>query len=190
MIISLIVAVGRRNEIGKDGKMPWHLPADLRHFKRNTLGKPVLMGRKTLTAIGRPLPERRNLVLTRDAAFRAAGCETVTSLDEAIALAGSAPELMVIGGGEVYRLAWERTDRIYLTRIHADVEGADTFFPAWMRPLARDLPGRSSGRCQEPLRLFLPDAGTRQIRRERRRACASLVAELLGERHAGADLRA
>lgn len=129
MKVSLIVAVGRRNEIGKDGQMPWHLPADLKHFKRNTLGKPVLMGRKTLEAIGRALPERRNLVLTRDAGFRAEGCETVTSLDAALELVSGEPELMVIGGGEVYRLAWARTDRIYLTRIQADVEGADTFFP-------------------------------------------------------------
>lgn len=129
MKVSLIVAVGRMDEIGKDGKMPWHLPADLKHFKRNTLDKPVLMGRKTLVAIGRPLSERRNLVLTRDPAFKAAGCETVTSLDEAISQAAGAPELMVIGGGEVYRLAWPRTDRVYLTRIQADVEGADTFFP-------------------------------------------------------------
>ena len=129
MIVSLIVAVGRRNEIGKDGRMPWHLPADLKHFKRNTLGKSVLMGRKTLEAIGRALPERRNLVLTRDAGFRAEGCETVTSLDAALELVSGEPELMVIGGGEVYRLAWARTDRIYLTRIQADVEGADTFFP-------------------------------------------------------------
>lgn len=130
MIVSLIVAVGARDEIGKDGVMPWHLPADLRHFRATTLGKPVLMGRKTLAAIGRPLPERRNLVLTRDAGFSAPGCETVHSLDEALKLAAPAPELMVIGGGEVYRLAWERADRIYLTRIQADVEGADTFFPA------------------------------------------------------------
>ena len=129
MKVSLIVAVGRSNEIGKAGKMPWHLPADLRHFKRNTLGKPVLMGRKTLEAIGRPLPERRNLVLTRDASFRAEGCETVTSLETAMQMVAGVPELMVIGGGEVYRLAWPRTDRIYLTRIQADVEGADTFFP-------------------------------------------------------------
>jgi dihydrofolate reductase len=129
MIVSLIVAVGLRDEIGKAGKMPWHLPEDLKYFKRNTLGKPVLMGRKTLEAIGRPLPERRNLVLTRDAAFHAAGCETVTSLDAAIAAAGMVPELMVIGGGEIYRLAWSRADRVYLTRIQADVEGADTFFP-------------------------------------------------------------
>jgi dihydrofolate reductase len=129
MRVSLIVAVGRRDEIGKAGKMPWHLPADLKHFKRNTLGKPVLMGRKTLEAIGRPLPERRNLVLTRDAAFVAAGCETVTSLESALQAVAGVPELMVIGGGEVYRLAWEKTDRVYLTRIQADVEGADTFFP-------------------------------------------------------------
>ncbi|HEX2668013.1 MAG TPA: dihydrofolate reductase [Gammaproteobacteria bacterium] len=129
MIVSLIVAIGRRGEIGKAGKMPWHLPADLKHFKANTLGKPVLMGRKTLEAIGRPLPERRNLILTRDAAFHATGCETVTSLEQALGLAADAPELMIIGGGEVYRLAWSRTDRIYLTRIEADVEGADTFFP-------------------------------------------------------------
>ena len=129
MRLSLIVAVGRRDEIGKAGKMPWHLPADLKHFKRNTLGKPVLMGRKTLEAIGRPLPERRNLVLTRDAAFKAAGCETVTSLDAAMQAVAGVPELMVIGGGEVYRLTWEKADRVYLTRIQADVEGADTFFP-------------------------------------------------------------
>ena len=129
MIVSLIVAVGDRDEIGKDGVMPWHLPADLKHFKATTLGKPVLMGRKTLAAIGRPLPERRNLVLTRDAAFRAPSCETVHTLDEALKLVAPAPELMVIGGGEVYRLAWDRADRIYLTRIHAVVDGADTFFP-------------------------------------------------------------
>ena len=130
MIVSLIVAVGLQDEIGKDGTMPWHLPADLKHFKAKTLGKPVLMGRKTLAAIGRPLPQRRNLVLTRDAGFSAVGCETVTSLDEAIRKAAPAEELMVIGGGEVYRLAWARADRIYLTRIQADVQGADTFFPA------------------------------------------------------------
>ena len=129
MKVSLIVAVGRKDEIGKDGKMPWHLPADLKHFKATTLGKPVLMGRKTLEAIGRPLPERRNLVLTRDGAFQAAGCETVHGLQEALTLAADTPELMVIGGGEVYRMAWPRADRIYLTRIQADVEDADTFFP-------------------------------------------------------------
>lgn len=129
MIVSLIVAVGRRDEIGKDGVMPWHLPADLKHFKAMTLGKPVLMGRKTLDAIGRPLPGRRNLVLTRDPLFSVAGCERVGSLDEALVRAAPAAELMVIGGGEVYRLAWPRAERVYLTRIQAEVDGADTFFP-------------------------------------------------------------
>jgi len=130
MIVSLIVAVGTRHEIGKDGRMPWHLPADLRHFKANTLGKPVLMGRKTLAAIGQPLRERRNLVLTRDPGFHAEGCDTVTSLEEAMDKAALAPELMVIGGGEVYRLAWPMAHRIYLTRIAVTIEGADAFFPA------------------------------------------------------------
>lgn len=130
MRISLIVAVGLRDEIGKDGKMPWHLPTDLRHFKTTTLGKPVLMGRKTLEAIGQPLPERRNLVLTRDGNFKVDGCETVHSVQEALTLAADAPEFMVIGGGEVYRMAWAKADRIYLTRIQAEVDGADTFFPS------------------------------------------------------------
>lgn len=130
MRVSLIVAVCLHGEIGKEGRMPWHLPADLKHFKATTLGKPVLMGRKTLEAIGRPLPERRNLVLTRDGSFRAEGCEAVHSIQEALQLAADATELMVIGGGEVYRMAWAKADRVYLTRIQAEVEGADTFFPA------------------------------------------------------------
>lgn len=129
MIISLIVAVGRKHEIGKDGRMPWHLPADLKHFKAMTLGKPVLMGRKTLDAIGRPLPDRRNLVITRDRQFSAPGCEVVHSLEEALARAEPAAEAMVIGGGEIYRAAWPMAKRVYLTRIDAEVPGADTFFP-------------------------------------------------------------
>src|SRR5579872_3778138 len=129
MIISLIVAVGLKNEIGKSGKMPWHLPADLRHFKTLTLGKPVIMGRKTLEAIGRPLPERRNIVVTRDPAFNTAGCEVAHSLDEALGRVADAAEVMVIGGGEIYRAAWPKTQRIYLTRVRGDFE-ADTFFPA------------------------------------------------------------
>jgi len=127
-LLSLVAAAGSRNELGKDGKMPWHLPADLRHFKSLTLGKPVLMGRKTLAAIGRPLPERRNIVVSRDPGFRAAGCETAASLEAALALAGAVPEVMVIGGGEIYRAAWAQARRIYLTRVHG-VFDADTFFP-------------------------------------------------------------
>ena len=129
MIVSLVAAAGLKNELGKDGKMPWHLPADLKHFKALTLGKPVIMGRKTFEAIGRPLPERRNIVVTRDPQFKVAGAEVAHSLDEALKRAAGASEVMVIGGGEIYRAAWPQARRIYLTRVRADFE-ADTFFPA------------------------------------------------------------
>jgi dihydrofolate reductase len=128
-LLSLVAAAGSREELGKDGRMPWHLPADLRHFKALTLGKPVLMGRKTLAAIGRPLPGRRNIVVSRDPELSAAGCEIAHSLDEALALASAVAEVMVIGGGELYRAAWQRAGRMYLTRVHATFD-ADTFFPA------------------------------------------------------------
>lgn len=128
MSVSLVAACGLKNELGKNGKMPWHLPADLKHFKALTLGKPVIMGRKTLEAIGRPLPGRHNIVVSRDPGYRAAGCEVVNSLDEALARLQDAPEAMVIGGGEIYRAAWAKASRIYLTRIHASFD-ADTFFP-------------------------------------------------------------
>lgn len=128
MIVSLVAAAGLDDGIGKDGRMPWHLPADLRHFKRLTLGKPVIMGRRTLESIGRPLPERRNLVITRDRSFRTPGVEACHSLEEALALAEPASEVMIVGGGEIYRMAWPRADRIYLTRVHLQTS-ADTFFP-------------------------------------------------------------
>lgn len=128
MIVSLVVATALNGGIGKGGRMPWHLPGDLRHFKGLTLGKPVIMGRKTLESIGRPLPERRNIVLTRDQDFRAAGVQVCHSLAEALVVAEPAAEVMIIGGGEIYKAAWPRADRIYLTRIAAQLE-ADTFFP-------------------------------------------------------------
>lgn len=127
-MLSLVVAVGENNEIGKGGKMPWHLPADLKHFKALTLGKPVIMGRKTFEAIGKPLPERRNIVVTRNSGFHAPGCETAASLTDALVLVSGTPEVMVIGGGEIYREALLRAQRIYLTRVHARFD-ADTFFP-------------------------------------------------------------
>jgi dihydrofolate reductase len=108
--------------------MPWHLPDDLKRFKALTLGKPVLMGRKTALAIGRPLPGRRNLVLTRSGVAPFAEQETVASLDAAIAAAGDA-ELMVIGGGEVYALALPRATRLHLTQVDCAAENADAFFP-------------------------------------------------------------
>lgn len=128
-MLSLIVAVGENNEIGKGGKMPWHLPADLKHFKALTLGKPVIMGRRTFAAIGKPLPQRRNIVVTRDRGYQAVGCEVAHALTDALVLAAGAPEVMVIGGGEIYREALPRAQRIYLTRVHASFD-ADTFFPA------------------------------------------------------------
>lgn len=128
-MLSLVVAVGENHEIGRHGRMPWHLPADLKRFKALTLGKPVIMGRKTFEAIGKPLPERRNIVVTRNPAWHAPGCETAASLTDALVLAAGAREIMLIGGGELYREALPRAQRIYLTRVYARFE-ADTFFPA------------------------------------------------------------
>ena len=128
MRLTAVVAATENNVIGLDNGMPWHLPADLQHFKSVTLGKPVLMGRRTFEAIGRPLPGRRNLVLTRDSGFAAAGIEVFGSLDAALAAAGDVPELMVIGGQTIYELAMPRVTRVHLTRLHMQVSG-DAFFP-------------------------------------------------------------
>ena len=128
--LSLIVAAGERNEIGKDGRMPWHLPADLKHFKEVTLGKPVIMGRRTHESIGKALPGRRNIVVTRNAGYTADGCEIAHSLREALELAGNAAEIMVIGGAAIYREALPLAERIYLTRVAGQFE-ADTYFPAF-----------------------------------------------------------
>ena len=126
--ISLIVALDRNHAIGRDGAMPWHLPDDLRRFKALTLGKPVLMGRKTAIAIGRPLPGRENLVMTRGDTAPYPGQRIVHSLDEAIRVAGDG-ELAVIGGGEIFTLALPRATKMHLTWVDAAVERADAFFP-------------------------------------------------------------
>lgn len=126
--IVLVAAVADNGIIGRDGAMPWHLPADLAHFKRITLGHPIVMGRRTFEAIGRPLPGRRNIVVTRNPGFSAPGVDTAAGLDEALALAGDVPQVMVIGGAELYRAALPLADRIHLTRVHARPEG-DTRFP-------------------------------------------------------------
>ncbi|WP_429059751.1 type 3 dihydrofolate reductase [Aeromonas veronii] len=132
MKISMIAAMAHDRVIGKDNQMPWHLPADLAHFKRVTLGKPVLMGRKTFESIGRPLPRRRNLVISRNPDYQAEGIEVVGSVEAALALlAGSSvEELMVIGGGHLYAEMLPSADCLYLTRIDLAVEG-DTRFPAF-----------------------------------------------------------
>ncbi|HDO1383050.1 TPA: type 3 dihydrofolate reductase [Aeromonas veronii] len=132
MKISMIAAMAHDRVIGKDNQMPWHLPADLAHFKRVTLGKPVLMGRKTFESIGRPLPGRRNLVISRNPGYQAEGIEVVRSVEAALALlAGSSvEELMVIGGGHLYAEMLPSADCLYLTQIDLAVEG-DTRFPAF-----------------------------------------------------------
>jgi dihydrofolate reductase len=128
-ILSLIVAVARNGVIGRDNKLPWHLPADLKHFKSVTMGKPVVMGRKTWESIGRPLPGRKNIVISRNPDFRAEGCEVVSSLDAALRVCAGAEEIFVIGGSQLYAEALNRASRLYVTRIEDDVAG-DTFFPA------------------------------------------------------------
>ena len=128
--ISLIAALDRNSAIGKGNALPWHLPDDLKRFKALTLGKPILMGRRTAESLGRALPKRRNLVLTRSGAVPYAGMQAVGSLEQAIAIAhGQGEELCVIGGGEVYALALPRATHLHLTLVATAVEGADAFFP-------------------------------------------------------------
>ena len=128
MKLSLIAALDRHHAIGKGNALPWHLPADLKRFKALTLGKPVLMGRKTAESIGRALPGRRNLVLTRSGRVPFDGMEAVASLPDALA---AGEEVCVIGGGEVYALALPMATHLYLTHVETVVEGADAFFPAF-----------------------------------------------------------
>jgi dihydrofolate reductase len=129
-VLSLIVAHADNRIIGKDNAMPWHLPADLAYFKQTTLGKPVVMGRKTYQSIGRPLPGRQNIVISRDVSFKAQGIETANSVEEALALAGEVPEVMVIGGGAIYQHCLAAAQRLYVTHIDACIAG-DTQFPEY-----------------------------------------------------------
>lgn len=128
--VSLIVAMAQNGIIGRGNALPWRLSEDLKRFKAATLGKPILMGRRTFESIGRALPGRVNLVLTRDRAWSAPGVIVVHSVEEALAQAGAASELMVIGGADVYRQVMPFARRIYLTHVHAEVRG-DTYFPAF-----------------------------------------------------------
>jgi len=127
-LVSLIVAMAQNGVIGRGNSLPWRLPEDLKRFRSFTLGKPVLMGRKTFESIGRALPGRANLVLTRDRGWSAPGVTVVHSVEDALARAAASDELVVIGGAEIYRLVLPFARRIYLTHVHADVPG-DTFFP-------------------------------------------------------------
>ncbi len=130
MIISLIVAASTNNVIGKDGKMPWHLPNDLKHFKNSTWAMPVIMGRKTFESLGKPLSGRKNIIITRQKDYKPDGTISVQNLDDAISEARKmdVKEALIIGGGEIYKMAWEKANRIYLTRVKLETAG-DTFFP-------------------------------------------------------------
>ncbi len=128
MKVSMIVAASANNVIGAGGRLPWHLSEDLRRFKQITMGKPMIMGRATWESIGKALPGRHSIVLTRQRDYKADGADVVNSPEAALELAREADEVMIIGGGKVYEQLLPMTDRIYLTRIHAEVDG-DTFFP-------------------------------------------------------------
>lgn len=145
--VAIMAARAANNVIGRDNKLPWYLPNDLKYFKRVTLGKPIIMGRNTWESLKRPLPGRTNIVITRQADYLAEGGKVVATLDEALSLAENVAlidgrdEVVVIGGAQIYQLALPRADRLYLTEVHAVVDG-DTFFPEltagqW-REIARD----------------------------------------------------
>ncbi|MBM3416280.1 MAG: type 3 dihydrofolate reductase [Bacteroidetes bacterium] len=131
MTISLVVAAATNHTIGKDGKMPWHLPNDMKHFRNITWGMPVVMGRKTFESLGKALPGRKNIVISRQPGWKADGTVAVQSIEDALFVAKEtdAKEVMVIGGGEIYRALFDRAKRIYLTRVEAEPDG-DTFFPS------------------------------------------------------------
>lgn len=130
MTISLVVAAATNNAIGMDGKMPWHLPNDMKHFKNVTWGMPIVMGRKTFDSLGKALPGRKNIVITRQHGWKADNTVAVKNIEDALFVAKEtdAKEVMVIGGGEIYKVLFDKAQRIYLTRVEAEPEG-DTFFP-------------------------------------------------------------
>ncbi len=131
MVLSLLVAAAENNVIGKDNQLPWHLPNDLKYFKNLTWGMPILMGRKTFDSIGKPLPGRKSIVITRNKDWQDDNVSVVHSVDEAIALAkqDDIKEVFVIGGAEIFTTAFEQADRLYLTRVHQEVDG-DVYFPS------------------------------------------------------------
>lgn len=128
MRIVIVVAMSENRVIGRDGDLPWRISADLKHFKAVTMGHPILMGRKTWDSLGRPLPGRRNIVITRNSDFAAEGTERAASMDDALAMCAGAEKAMIIGGGQIYADVLDKTDIIELTEVHAETEG-DTYFP-------------------------------------------------------------
>ena len=129
-MISLIVALDKNRVIGLNNGMPWHLPGELQYFKEMTMGKPIIMGRKTFESIGRPLPGRRNIVITRNPQYGAEGIELALSLEEAIKIAGDVEEIMIIGGQQIFTESLPLADRLYITEIDHEFEG-DTYLPSY-----------------------------------------------------------
>jgi len=129
MLISIIVAAGKNNAIGKDNKLLWHMPADLKYFRKTTSGHTVIMGRKTFESVGSALPKRRNIVVTRQSNYQAEHIEVVPSLEDALRISEGDGEVFIVGGAQIYREAMPVTDKIYMTRIQQDFEDADTYFP-------------------------------------------------------------
>ena len=138
MKISLIVAMASNRAIGLDGQMPWHLSADLKHFKKITMGAPIVMGRKTFDAIGRPLPGRRNLVISRNPDYQPMGCEVFADINSALQACGDVSEVFIIGGATLYQALLPDADYLYLTEIHQAFE-ADTLFPDFDRQAWQEL---------------------------------------------------
>lgn len=132
MQLSIIVAMDRNRVIGKDDTLPWHISADLKNFKKITMGKPIVMGRKTHESIGRPLPGRENIIITRDKTYQAEGCTVLHSIDEIFEHCKDVEEVMITGGSEIYKHTLDQATRLYLTEVHTEVEG-DTFFPEFDR---------------------------------------------------------
>ncbi len=126
--MAIVVARARNGVIGAGNALPWRLPADLKHFRRVTIGNPIVMGRRTWESIGKPLPDRRNIVVTRNPSFVAEGAETADSLEAALAMVADVRDVMIIGGAEIYREALKYVTRMYVTEVHAEVDG-DTLFP-------------------------------------------------------------
>jgi len=130
MKLALIVATDQQGLIGKDNDLPWHLSADLQYFKKVTMGKPIIMGRNTHESIGRPLPERQNIIVTKNRSYKAEGCTVVHSTQAALLAAKDADEVMVMGGESLYTQLLPQADKLYLTLVHANLAG-DTWFPQW-----------------------------------------------------------
>jgi dihydrofolate reductase len=165
MKLSLIVATAHDNVIGRNNELPWHLPQDLKYFKSVTLGKPIIMGRKTFESIGKPLPGRTNIVVTRQKNWSFSGVLVAKNIESALETAQAfrteqnniAEEIMVIGGAEIYRTALPMADRVYLTKIDAKIEGADAFFPElssaqWK--LISELPGESDASIKHKFLVY------------------------------------